>query len=161
MLTQAREDLIERTVAVPDRGAKRATIHLYNATAPLFRRVVFGIDEAECIALATRGTQLVMKYAEQHLGDVEFGYQYSPEIFTDTELDFALEVCDAVMDVWQPVRRPRDHPQPARHRRALHAQRLRRPDRVDEPQLRAASTSPSRCTRTTTAAPPSPPPSWR
>ncbi|GAA1432088.1 2-isopropylmalate synthase [Microlunatus lacustris] len=101
VLTQAREDLIART-AESLVGARTATIHLYNATAPLFRRVVFGVDKPECIALATRGTELVMKYAEQHLGDVEFGYQYSPEIFTGTELDFAVEVCDAVMDVWHP-----------------------------------------------------------
>ncbi len=72
VLTQAREDLIERT-AQSLTGAKRATIHLYNATAELFRRVVFGIDEAQCIAMATRGTELVMKYAEQNLRDVEFG----------------------------------------------------------------------------------------
>ncbi len=102
VLTQAREDLIERT-AESLVGAKAATIHLYNATAPLFRRVVFKIDKAECLALATRGTELVMKYAEQHLGDVEFGYQYSPEIFTGTEPEFAVEVCNAVMDVWQPT----------------------------------------------------------
>jgi 2-isopropylmalate synthase len=101
VLTQAREDLIERT-AESIVGAKRATIHMYNATAPLFRRVVFHVDKAECIALATRGTELVMKYAEQHLGDVEFGYEYSPEIFTGTEMEFAVEVCNAVMDVWQP-----------------------------------------------------------
>ena len=101
VLTQAREDLIERT-AQSLIGARRATIHLYNATAELFRRVVFGIDEAQCIALATRGTELVMKYAEQNLADVEFGYQYSPEIFTQTPTDFAIEVCNAVMDVWQP-----------------------------------------------------------
>ena len=101
VLTQAREDLIERT-AESLVGAKTATIHMYNATAPLFRRVVFGVDKAECLALATRGTELVMKYAEEHLGDVEFGYQYSPEIFTGTEMDFAVDVCNAVMDVWQP-----------------------------------------------------------
>ena len=101
VLTQAREDLIERT-AESLVGAKTATIHMYNATAPLFRRVVFGVDKAECIALATRGTELVMKYAEQHLGEVEFGYQYSPEIFTGTEMEFAVEICNAVMDVWQP-----------------------------------------------------------
>ena len=101
VLTQAREDLIERT-AESLVGARTASIHMYNATAPLFRRVVFGVDKPECIALATRGTELVMKYAEQHLGDVEFGYQYSPEIFTGTELEFSVEVCNAVMDVWQP-----------------------------------------------------------
>ncbi|MGO1973952.1 MAG: 2-isopropylmalate synthase [Propionibacteriaceae bacterium] len=101
VLTQAREDLIERT-AESLVGARRATIHLYNAVAPLFRRVVFKVDKAECLALATRGTEMVMKYAEQYLGDVEFGYQYSPEIFTGSEMEFALEVCNAVMDVWQP-----------------------------------------------------------
>ncbi|MEA5116179.1 MAG: 2-isopropylmalate synthase, partial [Propionicimonas sp.] len=101
VLTQAREDLIERT-AQSLVGAKRATIHLYNAVAELFRRVVFGMDEAQTMALATRGTELVMKYAEQHLTDVEFGYQYSPEIFTQTPTDYAIEVCNAVMDVWAP-----------------------------------------------------------
>ena len=101
VLTQAREDLIERT-AESVAGARTATIHMYNATAPLFRRVVFKVDRAECIALAARGTELVMKYAEQYLGGVEFGYQYSPEIFTGTELEFSVEVCNAVMDVWQP-----------------------------------------------------------
>ncbi|MBA8795820.1 2-isopropylmalate synthase [Friedmanniella endophytica] len=101
VLTQAREDLIART-AESLVGAHQATIHLYNATAELFRRVVFKVDKAECMALATRGTELVMKYAEQHLGDVAFGYQYSPEIFTQTETDYAVEVCNAVMDVWQP-----------------------------------------------------------
>ena len=101
VLTQAREDLIERT-AQSLIGARRGTIHLYNATAELFRRVVFGIDEAQCIAMATRGTELVMKYAEQNLRDVEFGYEYSPEIFTQTSTDFAIEICNDVMDVWQP-----------------------------------------------------------
>lgn len=101
VLTQAREDLIERTIQSLV-GAHKANVHLYNATAELFRRVVFGIDEAECIALAKRGTEMVMKYAEEMLGDVKFGYQYSPEIFTQTPTDYAVEVCNAVMDVWQP-----------------------------------------------------------
>src|SRR5215475_8139477 len=101
VLTQAREDLIERTVQSLA-GAQRATVHMYNATAPTFRKVVFRIGRAECKALAVEGTRHVMKYAEQYLGDCDFGYEYSPEIFMDTELDFALEVCEAVMDVWQP-----------------------------------------------------------
>ena len=101
VLTQAREELIARTVQSLA-GTSHATVHLYNATAPLFRRVVFDIDKAECKALAVQGTEHVMKYAEQYLGDCDFGYEYSPEIFIDTELDFALEVCEAVMDVWQP-----------------------------------------------------------
>jgi 2-isopropylmalate synthase len=101
VLTQAREDLIERSVESM-RGARRATVHLYNATAPIFRRVVFRIDREECKALAVEGTRHVMKYAEQILGDCDFGYEYSPEIFMDTELDFAADVCAGVMEVWQP-----------------------------------------------------------
>ncbi|MEU0671541.1 2-isopropylmalate synthase [Streptomyces sp. NPDC006172] len=102
VLTQAREDLIERTVESL-KGAKRATVHLYNATAPVFRRVVFRGSRDDIKQIAVDGTRLVMEYAEKLLGpETEFGYQYSPEIFTDTELDFALEVCEAVMDVYQP-----------------------------------------------------------
>src|SRR5262245_1875517 len=101
VLTQAREDLIERTVQSLV-GARDANVHLYNATAPLFRRVVFGVDRDECKAIAVRGTELVMKYAEELLPDTDFGYQYSPEIFTGTELEYAVEVCEAVADTWQP-----------------------------------------------------------
>ncbi|WP_248581144.1 2-isopropylmalate synthase [Nocardioides sp. InS609-2] len=105
VLTQAREDLIERTITSLV-GADRATVHLYNATAPLFQRVVFGVTPDECRNIATRGTEIVMKYAEELLGDLvggeSFGYQYSPEIFTQTGTDFALDVCEAVSDVWQP-----------------------------------------------------------
>ena len=102
VLTQAREDLIERTVESL-KGAKRATVHLYNATAPVFRRVVFRGSKDDIKQIAVDGTRLVVEYAEKLLGpETVFGYQYSPEIFTDTELDFALEVCEAVMDVWQP-----------------------------------------------------------
>src|ERR1700689_5245272 len=101
VLTQAREDLIERSVQSLC-GAKMATVHLYNATAPIFRRVGFRIDREECKALAVEGTRHVMKYAEEYLGGTDFGYEYSPEIFMDTELDFALDICEAVMDVWQP-----------------------------------------------------------
>nr|WP_218121533.1 2-isopropylmalate synthase [Tessaracoccus flavus] len=101
VLTQAREDLISRT-AESLVGAHRATIHMYNATAELFRKVVFRISEAECVDLAVNGTELVLKYADKYLRDVEFGYQYSPEIFTQTPTDFAIEVCNAVGDVWQP-----------------------------------------------------------
>jgi 2-isopropylmalate synthase len=100
VLTQAREDLIDRT-AQSLIGAARSTIHLYNATAPEFRRVVFRIGRDECKALAVDGTRHVVNYAEKY-GLVDFGYEYSPEIFMDTELDFALEASEAVMDVWQP-----------------------------------------------------------
>jgi len=101
VLTQARDELIERTVQSLA-GAPRATVHLYNATAPLFRRVVFGVDRDECKAMAVEGTRSVMKYAQEYLPGCDFGYEYSPEIFMDTELDFAAEICEAVMDAWQP-----------------------------------------------------------
>ena len=104
VLTQAREELIERTVTSLI-GASQATVHLYNAAAPVFRSVVFGWDgdgREECKAVAVEGTRAVLKYAEQYLPGTDFGYEYSPEIFMDTELDFALEICEAVMDAWQP-----------------------------------------------------------
>ena len=98
VLTQARDDLIERTVESLV-GAPRATVHLYNATAPLFRRVVFGVDREQCKALAVDGTISVLRHAERLLPGCDFGYEYSPEIFVDTELDFAIEVCEAVSGV--------------------------------------------------------------
>jgi 2-isopropylmalate synthase len=104
VLTQAREELIERTVTSLI-GARQATVHLYNAAAPMFRSVVFGWEgdgREECKAVATSGTRAVMKFAEQYLPGTDFGYEYSPEIFMDTELDFALDICEAVMDAWQP-----------------------------------------------------------
>ena len=104
VLTQARDELIDRTVQSLA-GARMATVHMYNAAAPLFRSVVFGWagdGREECKAVAVDGTRAVVKYAEQYLAGTDFGYEYSPEIFMDTELDFSLEICEAVMDVWQP-----------------------------------------------------------
>jgi 2-isopropylmalate synthase len=102
VLTQAREDLINRT-AESLVGSRLSTIHLYNATAPMFRRIVFRNDREQTKALAVDGTRFVIAAADKHLGSTEvFGYEYSPEIFIDTELDFAVEICEAVMDVWQP-----------------------------------------------------------
>ncbi len=101
VLTQAREDLIERTVQSLV-GVPHATIHLYNAIAPLFRRVVFHAGKDEIRAIATRGTEMVMKYAEGYLDKTVIGYEYSPEIFTSSEMPFAVDVCEAVSDVWQP-----------------------------------------------------------
>ncbi|MDG4838643.1 2-isopropylmalate synthase [Micromonospora sp. WMMD967] len=101
VLTQARDELIRRTVESLA-GAPRARIHIYNATSPLFRRVVFGMTRAECLDLAVQGTRLMMKYADRTLAGTDLRYQYSPELFNDTELEFSLEVCEAVMDVWQP-----------------------------------------------------------
>ena len=100
VLTQARTDLIARTVESIV-GAPRATVHMYNATAPVFRELVFRNDREATEELAVAGTRDVIDYAEKMLDDrTVFGYEYSPEIFVDTELDFALEVCEAVMDVW-------------------------------------------------------------
>jgi 2-isopropylmalate synthase len=104
VLTQAREELIERTVQSLA-GARRATVHLYNAAAPMFRSVVFGWagdGRAECTAVAVEGTRAVMKFAETYLAGTDLGYEYSPEIFMDTELEYSLEICEAVMDAWQP-----------------------------------------------------------
>ncbi|BCJ39184.1 2-isopropylmalate synthase [Actinocatenispora thailandica] len=104
VLTQAREHLIERTVQSLV-GAHRATVHMYNAAAPVFRKTVFGFDgdgRAQTRAIAVEGSQAVVKFAEQYLTGTEFGYEYSPEIFMDTELDFAIDISEAVMDVWQP-----------------------------------------------------------
>ncbi|MDQ1752770.1 MAG: 2-isopropylmalate synthase [Pseudonocardiales bacterium] len=104
VLTQAREELIERTIQSLV-GSAMSTVHMYNAAAPVFRKVVFGFGgdgRDECRSVATEGTQAVVKYAEHYLQGTDFGYEYSPEIFMDTELDFSLEISAAVMDVWQP-----------------------------------------------------------
>ena len=102
VLTQSRPELIERTVESIV-GFPRATVHLYNATAPVFREVVFHADREQTIELARFGTREVIAQAERQLGDETiFGFEYSPEVFIDTERDFALEVCEAVMDIWQP-----------------------------------------------------------
>jgi 2-isopropylmalate synthase len=103
VLTQAREELIERTVQslVGFRGS--ALIHLYNSTSTLQRRVVFGLDRDGIKDIAVRGAQWCQKYAHDLLQGTAVRWQYSPESFTGTELDYALEVCEAVMDVWQPT----------------------------------------------------------
>jgi 2-isopropylmalate synthase len=101
VLTQAREDLIERT-AQSLVGARSATIHMYNALSELFRRVVFKNTAEQTIALARQGTQWVMDYANKYLSNTGFGYEYSPEIFTQTPTDYAIEVCENVMEIWQP-----------------------------------------------------------
>nr|WP_184889439.1 2-isopropylmalate synthase [Sphaerisporangium siamense] len=101
VLVPARDELIRRTVESLE-GVRCATIHLYNATSPQFRRVVFGMTRDECKDLAVQGTRLVMKYADKLLAGCDLGFEYSPELFGDTEPEFALEVCEAVMDVWRP-----------------------------------------------------------
>lgn len=101
VLTQSRTDLIHRTIDSLQ-GVHRAVVHLYNATAPVFRDVVFRADREATKQLAVAGTQEVLAYAEKVLpDDVEFGFEYSPEVFIDTEPDFALDVCESVMDAWE------------------------------------------------------------
>lgn len=100
VLTQAREDLILRTFESL-RGAHRATVHLYNATAPLFRRLVFGMEKAQIVELATRSTRLIRQQCEAQ-PDTLWQYEYSPETFCFTEPEFALEICEAVAAVWEP-----------------------------------------------------------
>ena len=100
VLTQARDDLIRRTFDSL-RGAKQATVHLYNATAPLFRRLVFGMEKAQVVELATRATRLIRQLCEEN-PDTRWQYEYSPETFCFTEPEFALEICEAVAEIWQP-----------------------------------------------------------
>ena len=102
VLVQARESLIERTFESLD-GAKQAVVHFYNSTSVLQRRVVFGLDKEGIVDIAVHGAQLVKKHAEQMAGDTEIFFEYSPESFTGTELEFALEACNAVTDVLEPT----------------------------------------------------------
>jgi len=101
VLTQARDPLIERTFEAI-KGAKRAIVHLYNSTSTTQRRVVFDLDTAGITKIATDGTKTVRRLAEQ-VTDGKIVFQYSPESFTGTELDYAKKVCDAVLDVWEPT----------------------------------------------------------
>ncbi len=101
VLTQAREPLIQRTFESL-RGAPRAIVHLYNATAPAMRRVVLGMDEDEIVALATQNAQLFRDLAACQ-PETRWTFQYSPEMFSGTELAFSKRVVDAVTDVWQPT----------------------------------------------------------
>ena len=102
VLTQSREQLIERTFEAI-RGADQAVVHLYNSTSTLQRRVVFGLDEAGITEIAVHGAQLCAKFAEQVSDRTDVFFEYSPESYTGTELPFALAVCEAVNDVWQPT----------------------------------------------------------
>jgi 2-isopropylmalate synthase len=101
VLVPARESLIRRTFESLQ-GARRAIAHLYNATSPVFRRTVLGLDRLGTIGLATDAATLCNELAAQQ-PQTEWVFQYSPETFTTTELDFAKDICDAVLDVWQPT----------------------------------------------------------
>ncbi|WP_213455363.1 2-isopropylmalate synthase [Rhizomonospora bruguierae] len=102
VLTQCREPLIDRTFESL-RGAHRAIVHFYNSTSVLQRRVVFGLDRAGISDIATSAARLCQKYAEIHTPDTDIFYEYSPESYTGTELDYALEICSAVIDVVDPT----------------------------------------------------------
>ena len=101
VLTQARPELIARTYESL-RGARRAIMHVYNSTSVTQRRVVFRTDRAGIIDIAVRGATEVREHALKH-PDTDWTFEYSPESFTGTELDFAVEVCDAVNAVWEPT----------------------------------------------------------
>src|SRR6202012_4544618 len=101
VLTQARPELIARTYESLQ-GARRAVMHVYNSTSVAQRRVVFRTDRAGIIDIAVRGATAVREHAQRQR-DTEWVFQYSPESFTGTELDFAVEVCDAVNAVWEPT----------------------------------------------------------
>ena len=101
VLTQAREELIRRTVESAA-GAKRAIVHVYNSVAPVFRRVVFGMEREEIVQIAVKGTQLIKELVAAH-PQTQWGLEYSPESFSTTELDFAKQIVDAVSNVWQPT----------------------------------------------------------
>lgn len=105
VLTQAREDLIARTFESLS-GVHRAAIHLYNATAPIFRDVVFRQTRDEIIQLAVNATKQIRRLCDE-AQETDWTFQYSPETFCFTEPDFALQICEAVADVWEPdARRP-------------------------------------------------------
>jgi len=101
VLVQAREELIERTFESLE-GAHKAIIHLYNSTSPAQRRIVFGMSKSEIIQVAVRGARFIQERLPR-LAGTEVMLQYSPESFSATEVAFAKEVCEAVMDVWQPT----------------------------------------------------------
>src|SRR6516165_8138718 len=101
VLVQAREDLIERTFESL-KGAKNVIIHLYNSTSPAQRRVVFGLDKSQILKIAVRGAIWIQERLHT-LKDANVTLQYSPESFSATEVEFAKEISEAVMDVWQPT----------------------------------------------------------
>jgi 2-isopropylmalate synthase len=100
-LVQAREDLVARTFESL-RGARRAIVHVYNSTSTVQRERVFAADREGVKAIARRGAELVRREAARY-PETEWVFQYSPESFTSTEMDYAVDVCNAVLDVWQPT----------------------------------------------------------
>jgi 2-isopropylmalate synthase len=101
VLTQARDDLIERTFESL-KGAKKAIVHYYNACAPSFRKIVFNQDKAGVKAIAIAAGKTIKRLADS-APETQWGFEYSPEVFSSTEIDFAVEVCNAVIGVFQPT----------------------------------------------------------
>ncbi|MBU1332214.1 MAG: 2-isopropylmalate synthase [Gammaproteobacteria bacterium] len=101
VLTQARDDLIERTFESL-KGAKKAIVHYYNACAPSFRKIVFNQDKAGVKAIAVSAGTTIKRLADA-APETQWGFEYSPEVFSSTEIDFAVEVCNAVIGVFQPT----------------------------------------------------------
>ena len=158
VLTQCRRELIERTYECL-RGARRAIVHFYNSTSILQRRVVFRLDKAGVTQIAVDAARLCREL-ERSVPGTEIRYEYSPESFTGTELDYARRHLRRGHGRHRAHARAPDHPEPAGHGGDVHAQPLRRRHRMVPPQRAAtASGSSSRCTRTTTGARPWRPPS--
>jgi 2-isopropylmalate synthase len=101
VLTQARPELIEKTFEAL-KGAKRAILHVYNSTSTVQREKVFKLDREGIIKIAVDGARLVKEYADKHPG-TDWVFEYSPESFTGTEIDYGIEVCNAVIDIWKPT----------------------------------------------------------
>ena len=100
VLVQAREELIKRTFESL-RGVKKAIVHVYNSTSTVQREQVFGMERDGITGIAVQGAKWLKQYAAEH-PDTDWTFQYSPESFTGTEMDYAVDVCDAVIDVWEP-----------------------------------------------------------
>ncbi|MBU3183945.1 2-isopropylmalate synthase [Clostridium estertheticum] len=101
VLTQSREHLIKKTFEAL-KGAKKAIVHLYNSTSVLQRRVVFHKSKQEIIDIGVTGAKLLMKYKDKY-PETDFSFEYSPESFTGTELEYSLQICEAILDIWKPT----------------------------------------------------------
>ena len=128
VLTQCRPELIQRTYECLQ-GARRAIVHFYNSTSILQRRVVFGLDKQGIVDIAVNAAKLCRKL-EEAAGDTEIFYEYSPESYTGTEVEFAVEICEAVMDVIEPTADREARAEPPRHRRDVLAEPVRGHHRV-------------------------------
>lgn len=122
VLTQSRPHIIQKTFEAI-KGAKNVVVHLYNSTSFAQRQQVFRMAEDEIVDIAVSGAKLFNEYADK-MPETNFRFEYSPESFTGTEVEFALRICNAVIDVWQPRAGTEGHHQPPLHRGDVHAPRL-------------------------------------